>query len=97
MELLINKAIGGFGFSKKFCKLFLETYKFDLAELCIDDNCDFSFSINVRSNSKVLELFKKMGSKFSSSSSSELEIINADFTKEFYIDDVDGVEEIIYL
>ena len=97
MELLLNKAIGGFGFSKKFCKLFLDTYGFDLAELCIDDNCDFSFTLDVRSNTKVLELFKKMGSKFSSSSSSDLELITINPSKEFYIDEIDGVEEIIYV
>jgi hypothetical protein len=96
MELLLNKGVGGFGFSIKFCKLFLETYGFDLAELCIDNNADFSFCIDARSDSRVLELFKKMGSKFSSSPSSNLEIVFVDDNSEFYIDDIDGVEEIVY-
>lgn len=97
MELLLNKCIGGFGFSVKFCKLFLEIYGFDLAELCIDDNADFAFCMNVRTDSRVLELFKKMGSKFSSSSSADLEIVTVDDNSEFYIDDNEGVEEIVTL
>jgi hypothetical protein len=96
MELLLNKCIGGFGFSVKFCKLFLETYGFELKELCIDGDRDFMFTINIRTNAKVLELFKMVGSKFASSPTSDLEIVTVNDNSEFYIDDIDGVEEIVY-
>lgn len=94
MEILLNKGIGGFSFPSKFCKLFFDTFGFDLAELCIDDDGDFSYGLTVRTDTRILNLFKSNPALFKTSDL-EIEFLNA--SKDFYIEDIDGSETLKYI
>lgn len=95
-ELLISRCFGGFGFSRKFMELFKEEYGKSLKELCIDEDGDLGYPISIRSDEKVLELFKKVGTKFASGAYSELEIVEVESLEGLYIEDYDGAEYLAY-
>ena len=93
MELLLNKAFGGFEFSSAFYAMYEEKYGYSLKSLCKDEDGDFGyFPISVRIDEKVISLFKELGAKISSAFGSELELIKIKTLDSIFIVDYDGVE-----
>lgn len=96
-NLLVSRCFGGFGFSNKFSALFEDRYGESLKSLCVDEDGDYGYyPLSVRTDERVIELFKEMGSKFSSASSAELELVTVSSLKDLYVVNYDGAESFYY-
>lgn len=96
-NLLISRSFGGFGFSNKFMTLFEERYGESLKSMCVDEDGDYGFyPISVRTDKRVIELFKEMGTKFSSASFAELELVSVPTLDNLFVVEYDGAESLYY-